>query len=143
MAGDKPGATILLVDDQETLLAAVAKMLRKKGFSVLAVADGAAAVDQLRLHGNGIALLILDVTLPGLSSREVLEQARRMRPGIPVILTSAFCQDVINSFAGLHIDHFIRKPYRLAALVDLLQSVLATTMVSHQHDVFEARRDSA
>jgi DNA-binding response OmpR family regulator len=127
MPGDRPGATILLVDDQETLLAAVAKMLRKKGFSVLAAADGAAAVDQLRLHGNGIALLVLDVTLPGLSSREVLEHARRMRPGIPVILTSAFCQDVIDSFAGLHIDHFIRKPYRLAALVDLLQTVLSTT----------------
>ena len=127
MPGDAPGATILLVDDQETLLAAVAKMLRKKGFIVLTATDGAAAVDQLRLYGKGITLLILDVTLPGLSSREVLEQARLIRPGIPVILTSAFCGDVVNSFAGLHIDHFIRKPYRLAALVDLLQSVLSTT----------------
>jgi DNA-binding response OmpR family regulator len=127
MPGDESGATILLVDDQETLLAAVAKMLGKQGFSVLAVTDGAAAVDQLRLHGNRIALLVLDVNLPGLSSREVLEQARRIRPGVPVIVTSAFCQDVIDSFAGLHIDHFIRKPYRLAALVDLLQRVLSAT----------------
>jgi DNA-binding response OmpR family regulator len=124
-AAGKAAATILVVEDEQTLLLAVARMLRKNGFSVLTSADGVAAVDQLRLYGEHIALLLLDVTLPGLSSREVLEEARRIRPDIPVILTSAFSQNMIDSsFVGLHVDHFIRKPYRLADLVDVLQRVL-------------------
>jgi DNA-binding response OmpR family regulator len=115
----------LVVEDEQTLLMAVATMLRKSGFSVLTSADGATAVDQLRLYGQNVSLLLLDVTLPGLSSREVLEEARRIRPDLPVVLTSAFSQHTIDSsFAGLHIDHFIRKPYRLAHLVDVLQRVL-------------------
>jgi CheY-like chemotaxis protein len=119
-------ARILLVDDEETLLLAIAKMLRKQGFAVLTAADGTDAIDLLRMHKDEISLLFMDVTLPGLSSREVLEEARRMRPGLPVILTSAHGQNAIDSiFAGVPVQHFIRKPYRLAAVLNLFQSVLS------------------
>jgi CheY-like chemotaxis protein len=117
---------ILVVEDEETLLSAVARMLCKNGYSVLEALDGTAAVELLRLHGDSVELVLLDVSLPGLSSREVLQQARSARPGIAVILTSAFSRNAVDtSFAGLPVEHFIRKPYRLAALVDLLQRVLS------------------
>jgi two-component system cell cycle sensor histidine kinase/response regulator CckA len=87
--------------------------------------DGNAAVEMLRRHAETVGLMLLDVTLPGLSSRDVLQEARRIRPGIRVILTSALSQkEVDGSFAGLQVNHFIRKPYRLAALIELLQRVL-------------------
>jgi len=117
---------ILLVEDEEMLLSAVSRMLGKQGYSVLEALDGAAAVELLRLHGDSVALMLLDVSLPGVSSREVLQEARSIRPGIAVILTSAFSQNQAdNSFGGLQVEHFIRKPYRLAALVGLLQHVLS------------------
>ena len=120
------GARVLLVEDEKTLLFAIAKMLRKRGFIVLTAADGREAVDLLRIHQAEIALLFLDVTLPGLSSHEVLKETRRIRPDIPVILTSAHSQGTVDSsFAGMPIKHFIRKPYRLATLVNLFESVLA------------------
>ncbi|HYI95174.1 MAG TPA: response regulator [Bryobacteraceae bacterium] len=116
---------ILLVEDEEMLLVAVSKMLRKKGYSVIEAGDGNTAVDLLRRHNDEIAVILLDVNLPGLSSREVLEEAQRIGSGIPVILTSAFSQKGIeSSFVGVRVDHFIRKPYRLATLVELLQNVL-------------------
>jgi CheY-like chemotaxis protein len=87
-------AAILLVEDEDTLRNAVVRMLQKRGFEVLAASDGTAAVDQLRIHGERLTLLMLDVTLPGLPSRDVLEEARRIRPGIMVVLTSAFSQNV-------------------------------------------------
>ena len=118
-------AAILLVEDEDTLRNAVVRMLEKKGFEVLAASDGNAAVDQLRVHGERLELLMLDVTLPGLPSCDVLEEARRIRPGIMVVLTSAFTQDVAkSSFDGLRVDCFIQKPFRLAPLVELLESVL-------------------
>jgi two-component system cell cycle sensor histidine kinase/response regulator CckA len=115
---------ILFVEDEETLLAAVSTMLRKEGFSVIATTDGTAAVNHLRLRADSIGTLILDVVLPGVSSREVLEEARRSRPNIPAIVTSACSQNAVSSvFSGLHIDHVLRKPYRVAALVDLLRGL--------------------
>ena len=123
--GNEQRVAILLVEDEETLRNAVANILQKKGFEVLAASDGTAAVDQLRVHGERLTLLMLDVTLPGLPSRDVLKEARRIRPGIMVVLTSAFSQDVVEpSFEGLQVDSFIQKPFRLALLIELLESVL-------------------
>ena len=120
------GGMILLVEDEETLLQAVSKMFRKKGYSVLEAANGNLAVDLLRHYKGDIALIILDVNLPGLSSRDVFDEARRIESRMPVILTSAFSQNVTDSsFAGAKIDRFIPKPYRLANLVQLVQNVLS------------------
>jgi CheY-like chemotaxis protein len=116
---------ILIVEDEEMLLLAVSKMLRKTGYSVLEAADGNTAVDLLRRYKDNVALIVLDVNLPGLSSREILEEAQRLKSRILVILTSAFSQnDVESSFVGLRVDHFMRKPYRLATLVKLLHNFL-------------------
>src|SRR4051794_38623438 len=121
-----PAATaILFVEDEETLLAAVSTMLRKEGFSVIATADGTAAVNHLRHHADSIGTLILDAFFPGASSRDVLEEARRSRPNIPVIVTSACTENAVSSaFAGQHIDHVLRKPYRVAILLHLLRALI-------------------
>ena len=55
-------ATILLVEDEETLSMAVSRMLRKKGYSVLEAADGLAAVDLFRANHPAIDLVLLDLT---------------------------------------------------------------------------------
>ena len=83
------GATILIVEDEDLIRQPVSKMLRKKGFSVVEASDGNAAVDLIRAKGDHIDVLLLDITLPGASSREVFDEARRLRPGLPVIVTSA------------------------------------------------------
>ena len=122
--GSVARATILFVEDEEGLRTAVASMLRKKDFNVLEAADGTSAIDLLRANGE-ISALILDVCLPGLPSKDVLEEARRIQPAIPVIVASAFSQNTAeSSFEGLHVDCFIRKPYRLAVLMELLETLL-------------------
>ena len=119
--------TILFVEDEEMLRNSVSRMLRKRGFSVLEAGDGTAAMHLIRLHAGEIALVLLDVTLPGTPSREVFEEARRVLPGMPIVLTSAYGQHVVDSaFADLRIDHFIRKPYQLGALVDLIRDAISS-----------------
>jgi DNA-binding response OmpR family regulator len=117
---------ILLVEDEEILLHAVAKMLRKQHYSVLTAANGTVAADLLRLHKRAVSLLVLDFNLPGLSSREVLLEARRQRPEMPVILTSALGENVVDdpTFADLRVERFLRKPYRLAEMLNVLNDIL-------------------
>jgi PAS domain S-box-containing protein len=118
-------ATILVVEDEESLRKPVSKMLRRVGLSVIEAGDGFSAMDLVRSQGDRINVLFLDITLPGASSSEVFEEARRLRPEMPVIVTSAYSEDTATvSLAGRG-DRFIRKPYRLDHLVGLIRGVLA------------------
>jgi CheY-like chemotaxis protein len=115
-----------VVEDEEILRLAVSKLLRKIGFSVMAASDGSAAIDQVRAHKDEIDVILLDLTLPGLSSREVFEEALRVRPNLKVVLTSAYSKETVDaSFPGLRITHFIRKPFQLGELGGVLRDALS------------------
>ena len=125
------------MEDEDALRAAVAKSLRMRGFSVLEAGDGTAAVKQLHSHGSRIALVLLDVSLPGTPSHEVFDEARALGSGVKVIVTSAYGQDkVAGSFPGVQLEYFIRKPYRLGELVELVSTVLSG---EHVHATMEMR----
>ncbi len=113
---------ILVVEDELPLLMAVSKMLQRRGFSVNQASDGSSALELIRANKDQIDALLLDVTLPGSSSREVLLEAQRLIPELLVILTSAYGQEsVAASFSGLKFAHFIRKPFAIDDLVSLLR----------------------
>ncbi len=113
-------ATILLVEDEETLSMAVSRMLRKKGYSVLEAADGLAAVDLFRANHHAIDLVLLDLTLPEMSGQQVLRELRRIQPNLKVILTTAYGREMaLTSLGGLQPWLFLRKPYRFDELLKL------------------------
>jgi PAS domain S-box-containing protein len=119
-------ATILVAEDEELLRLAVSKSLRKRGFSVLEANDGSAAIDLFRSHKDDIDLILLDVTLPGTSGREVFEEVLRLRPNMKIIVSSAYGKENVDAtFRGLRIKHFIRKPFRLIELASMLEEVLS------------------
>jgi len=121
------GITILVVEDEEALLAAVSKMLHRRGCSVIQARDGSSALEFIQTHPDRIDAMLLDVTLPGLPSRQVFEEAERLRPDLVAILTSAYSREsVTSSFAGLRVASFIRKPFHVDELVTLLQDRLTT-----------------
>ena len=63
---------------------------------------------------------------PSILPREVFEEALRTRPDVKVIVTSAYGKETVDaSFAGLRIEHFIRKPFHLGDLAHLLVSALS------------------
>lgn len=101
-------ATVLVVEDEDPLRQAVIKMLSKSGFSVIEASDGSAALKAMRAHRSPIDVLVLDVSLPGTPSREVFEEARRLRPEMRVIVTSAYGADVAGASLQVSIERFIR-----------------------------------
>jgi CheY-like chemotaxis protein len=120
-------SVVLVVEDEEPLRLAVTKMLRRNGLSIVEAADGTTALNEIREHGDEIGLVLLDITLPGAPSREVFAEARRRRPDMKVILTSAYGQKTVDeSFGGMEIDAFIRKPYQLGELVGLVRNLVST-----------------
>jgi len=104
-------------------------MLRMAGFVVLEASNGTAAINLLRANEGTIDVILLDVTIPGASSHQVLaEAAAQDRKNIKVILTSAYSQEMVTpSFSAPQICGFIRKPFRLQDLVKTLRSALPAT----------------
>jgi CheY-like chemotaxis protein len=101
--------------------------LGTSGFEVTEAGGGSAALEAVRATKNRIDVMLLDVTLPGLSSRVVMEEARLVRPKLKVILTSAYSRETVDaSFAGLRIERFLRKPFQFLDLIGLLQEALST-----------------
>ncbi|HTP34006.1 MAG TPA: PAS domain-containing protein [Candidatus Acidoferrales bacterium] len=122
--GETRAAIALIVEDENTLRTATAKMLRKSGFSVLEAADGTEAIAVIR-GDSPIDVLLLDVTLPGAPSRDVLVEARRLRPAMRVIVTSAYGPEVAAASLRAEVERFIRKPYLLHDLVGLIRQTLS------------------
>jgi two-component system, cell cycle sensor histidine kinase and response regulator CckA len=121
-----PCATVLVVEDEEVLRLAVSKALRMRGFAVIEAKDGSVAMDLMRKHRDGIDIILLDVTLPGTSSREVFEEAQRLRTNLKIVLSSAYDRGSVDAyFAGLRITQFIRKPFQLHDLEVTLRDALA------------------
>jgi PAS domain S-box-containing protein len=116
---------VLIVEDEAALRIAAAKILSTHSCSVLEAADGTTALSLVREHWHDLGAILLDITLPGASSADVFAEARRLRPDIKVVVTSAYGRTKVDeSFPGMEVDAFIRKPYRLAELAALMSAVL-------------------
>uniref|UniRef100_Q025N6 histidine kinase n=1 Tax=Solibacter usitatus (strain Ellin6076) TaxID=234267 RepID=Q025N6_SOLUE len=120
-------ATVLIVEDEAPLRVAVKKMLGKAGFTVLEAADGAEAVKLLHSTASRIDLLLLDMTIPGCSSDEVLREGAESWPQMKVILTSAYSEESVNgSMSAPQVRGFVRKPFRLGTLLSALRTALSS-----------------
>jgi PAS domain S-box-containing protein len=117
-------ASILVVEDEATLRQAISKLLQNNGLFVVEASDGAAALDVIRAPDQHVDLILLDVTLPGVPSRTVFEEAKHLRPDLRVIVTSAYSEELSTSSLGTSFERFIRKPYRLNDLMHLIHQTL-------------------
>jgi DNA-binding NtrC family response regulator len=117
--------TILVVEDEDPLRRSVSKMFQKVGFTVLEASNGDDALKAIRTPQTRIDILLLDVTLPGAPSRQVFEQASRLRPEMKVIVTSAYSKETSAASLTGKVEHFVRKPYQLGDLMDLVQQSLS------------------
>ncbi len=119
----KRARTILLVDDEDGLRVAVARALRREGFAVLEAHDGLDAVQLFASRSSEIGIVVLDMTLPGLSGNDVCEEIRRLKTDVPVIFTSAQPATGADEPARRTNQRFLGKPYRLRELVRTIREM--------------------
>jgi len=110
---------ILLVEDKPELRAMLRKALEKAGYTVDEAPDGTSAVDKVR--NKRYLTVLTDLKLPGASGLDVLREARRADPMIPVILITAYgsVEDAVTAMKDGAFD-FIQKPVDLEHLKLLL-----------------------
>jgi DNA-binding response OmpR family regulator len=114
---------LLLVDDDDTLTAALQRGLRAEGFSVEVVRDGVEAI--WRAGAGGYDLILLDVMLPGCNGYRVCAELRRGGDRTPILMLTAK-DGALDEAEGLDTgaDDYLRKPFSFAVLVSRIHALL-------------------
>ncbi len=122
---DEQIRTVLMVDDDETVLFVGSNMLEHGGYEVITAEGGERAVELFRERGAEIDLVLLDLRMPGMDGRRCLELLQELDPGVRVVLSSGYGEhEARKRLAGLVPTAFIQKPYRTAALLEIIRRVL-------------------
>ena len=104
-------ATLLLVDDEPSILSSLRRLFRPQGYHVLTAAGGQAGLDILQ--GETVDLVISDMRMPGMDGARFLEKVRRVQPNAARILLTGYA-DIASTIAAINegeIDRYIAKPW--------------------------------
>lgn len=117
--------TVLLVDDEESVLSVGTRMLEQLGFTVITASNGREAVTVFRDNMFAISCVILDLTMPQMNGVETFKELHRIRPNTRVLISSGYSEyEISERFSGYSVAGFILKPYRFSDLVGKLKGLM-------------------
>jgi DNA-binding NtrC family response regulator len=117
--------TILVVDDDAGLRHLAKSGLQQRGYDVVLAESGDRALELMREEARAVDLVVLDLAMPGLPGEKVLEALHRMRPDLPVIISSGYSSvESQSSWVAAGASAFVGKPYRIQDLALKLREVL-------------------
>ena len=117
---------VLIVDDEAPIRAILATHLAGAGFNVHLASNGEQALATVEEIGPALQLVIMDITMPGLSGIETWSQLRKTHRELPIIMSSGHPQEALQDLEGWNTacDGFIQKPYRSQSLLLAVASLL-------------------
>ena len=126
-ASDETAATVLVVEDSEDVLALAREHLKGFGYHVLVARSGDEALEVLDRRGAlGIDLLFTDLVMPGgMNGLTLAERVRARLPGVAVLLTTGYNEDLVAEGPRVPSMDVLGKPYRRAELAERVRAALA------------------
>ena len=113
---------VLVVDDEPLIRWSCAETLGETGFQVIEVDNGAAALFALTKPNAAVDVVLLDLMLPDFRDLSLLAVMRRLAPGVPVVVMTAFATpEVVERARSLGAFAVIHKPFELSELAPLLR----------------------
>jgi CheY-like chemotaxis protein len=116
--------TILIVDDDKEIVDTASLYLTRKGnFTVQAFSDAVMAFEHFCLHALEYDMLLSDIRMPGMSGLQLARKVKQLNPNVKVILMTAFEvneSEFTKVIPSLKVDGFMRKPFQLKQLYELL-----------------------
>jgi CheY-like chemotaxis protein len=122
----KASHTILVVDDDEEVLALAVDVLEIAGYTVLSTPDPRHALRLARSHAEPLHLLLTDVVMPLMNGLQLAAEFQVLRPEVKILLMSAYRTKEIDDYRmrlGLQ-GLFLDKPFTVAALTRAVRALL-------------------
>jgi CheY-like chemotaxis protein len=118
------GSTILLVEDEDVVRSVAHRILDRNGYRILEARNGTEALDIAETHEGTIHLLITDLTMPGMSGRELAERLAALRPDIRILFISGYTEDDDFRRSIDQLGAFLEKPFSPEALCNRVRRLL-------------------
>lgn len=117
--------TVLVVDDEPSVLKVVGRILQGAGYRVLSAASGSEALQIAQRESPGIGLLLTDVIMPEMDGQELANRLRAIIPDLKVLFTSGYTDDILDP-EGIKLPgfHLLEKPYSPSDLTSAVREVL-------------------
>ncbi len=119
------GETILLVEDEQTILHATRRMLESLGYRVLATPSSPDALRLADEHRGEIQLLLTDVIMPDLNGPDLALRLRERHPGVATLFISGYAANLVAEH-GVREEsvNFLQKPFSRSALAQRVRAIL-------------------
>jgi len=114
--------TILVVDDDESVIRSLTAVLAKLGFKVQVAQDGPEGIDCFERHRDEILLVLADIVMPGMYGTEMAAQIRKIDPEVKILLMSGYPEAKPDMDAGPG-SGFIEKPILAIQLLNAIESL--------------------
>lgn len=117
--------TILLVDDDDCIRKMAQEMIQRHGYQVLVAHTGEEALEIFPVQKDRIALVILDLIMPGMGGKKCLEELLRIDPNVRVLIASGYSSGGLTEYEkGSGAKGFINKPYDAKDILKAIREVL-------------------
>lgn len=134
--------TVLVVDDEQIVRNVATEALERTGFKILTACDGLDALRVFNDHRDSIDVVLLDMKMPRLGGEEVFCELRRLRPDLPILLSSGYDEEeTVEKFASMDFAGFIQKPYRVIDLVSRISELLTSRRQGARRRALERRAE--
>lgn len=121
-----PLGTILVVEDDASVLSFVRHVLEKAGYHALTTTDSSQALTMMDQHGKELRGAIIDLTMPHLNGIDLSQQLRSKRASLPILIMSGYAEeDVAPRFIGMEHCSFLQKPFRAHDLTEAVSRMSA------------------
>jgi two-component system cell cycle sensor histidine kinase/response regulator CckA len=118
--------TILVVEDEDVLRAAIRRLLQEQGYTVLEAPNGSAALHLLEEGPGGrIDLVLTDLRMPVMDGRQLASALARRRPSLPIVFMSGFTAQLMDLRLVSPNLAFLAKPFRNHDLIAAVRGQLA------------------
>ncbi|MBI5590901.1 MAG: PAS domain S-box protein [Deltaproteobacteria bacterium] len=119
--------TVLLVEDEDSILGLARDILEKYGYTVLTAQSPDMALTLARNHPGRIHLLITDVVMPGMNGKDLNEALKSIKPGFKCLFMSGYTSNAVAHNGVLDEGiHFLQKPFSPKTLAEKIRDVLET-----------------
>jgi two-component system cell cycle sensor histidine kinase/response regulator CckA len=126
--------SILVVDDEEMVRHTARGALERLGCQVMVAGSGPEAIELFRRHAGEVSLIILDLSMAGMSGLDVLPELRRVRSDVSVLISSGYSEsETLRLFAGHQISGFLQKPYTPQRLLERVEYAMVRSQASTPH----------
>ena len=109
---------VLVIDDEEGVREAVTDILAMEDIPVITAVNGVAGIERYKEEQERINVVLLDISMPGLSGEDTLKELLNINPQVKVILSSGYSDvDIVKRNADNKNINFLQKPYNLLQLI--------------------------